>query len=295
MADTVIATEIARIESAKTTLKNKGVELGISLSTDKIDAIATKFNTSLVDQGSVTASVQEGESYTIPAGYHNGSGTVAGVAGGGSYTLQSKTVTPTKSTQAITSDSGYYGLDAVTVNPIPDAYQDVSGTTATSADVLVTKVFTAADGEVKTGSMPNIGEQTVVLDTTTTSMTISAGKHSGAGGVSISVETKSTTPTTSAQTITPTTGKVLSSVSVAAIPSAYQDVSSVDATAGDVLVGKTIVDAEGNEVEGTMTNLGSVTTTIDGLSATSVTYGAGYTSGGTISLTDDIETRLAAI
>lgn len=297
MADTVIATEIARIEAAKTTLKNKGVELGISLSTDKLDAIATKFATDLVNQGGITATVQEGQSITIAKGYHDGTGTVAGVGGGGDYALQSKTVTPTKSTQAITSDDGYYGLDAVTVNPIPEAYQDVSDTTAEAADVLVTKKFTTSDGTKTMGTMPNRGAIEVVLDVETPSTTIQAGKHDGAGSVSIELEEKSATPTKSAQNITPTTGKVLSKVTVEAIPEAYQDVSNVDAVAADVLTGKTFVAANGSEVEGAMPNNGSATASIDGLTtaSSSVTIEAGYTSGGTISLTDDIESRLAAI
>lgn len=44
-----------------------------------------------------------------------------------------------------------------------------------------------------------------------------------------------------------------------------------------------------------MANLGDITATIDGLTQTSVTIAAGYTTGGTISLTDDIENQLAAI
>lgn len=42
--------------------------------------------------------------------------------------LQSKTVTPTKAQQTVTPDSGYDGLNQVTVNAIPDNYIQPSGT-----------------------------------------------------------------------------------------------------------------------------------------------------------------------
>ena len=88
---------------------------------------------------------------------------------------------------------------------------------------------------------------------------------------------------------------MLSSVSVAAIPAAYQDVTGVTATAANVLVGDVFVDKTGAEVTGTMANNGAVSKTIDGLNETSVDIPAGYTSGGTVSLTSDIEEALAAI
>ena len=390
-------TEITRIQTARNTIRTKLVDLGLATSTSKLDALATAVE-GIENRGAVSATVQEGDTYTIPKGYHNGSGTVSGVAGGGNYSLQSKTITPTKSQQNITPDSGYYGLSDVTVSAIPENFQDISGVTATAADVLANKVIITSDGETVAGTMPNNGAVSKILDATTSnqsytipagyhngkgavnisleeklatptksaqaitpttgkvlskvsvaaipdayqdvssvdavaadvldgkkivisdgtvvtgsmpnngavsktldvttsnqSYTIPAGYHDGKGAVNISLEEKSATPTKSAQTITPTTGKVLSKVSVAAIPDAYQDVSNVDAVAADVLDGKKIVISDGTVVTGSMPNNGAINSTIDGLTLTSVTIPSGYTTGGTVSLTDDIEQALAAI
>ena len=273
------ATEIKRLQDARDLLRTTGVNFGIVDSTAKLDAIATAF--SAIEKKSVTAEVKEGETYTIPKGYHDGSGTVSGVAGGGNYTLQSKTVTPTKLQQSIVSDDGYYGLSDVVVEPIPDAYQDVTSVTAGAGDVLAGKVIVDAEGGVKTGTMTNNGAVTKTLDVSSaqaTEYTIPAGYHNGEGKVNIVSETKSATPTKSAQTISPTTGKVLSAVTVNPIPDEYQDVTGVTAGAADVLVGKDIVDAEGNVVEGTMANNGAVSKTLD-TATTEYTVPAGYHDG----------------
>jgi hypothetical protein len=269
---------------------------GLAASTDKLDALTDKA-AAIKNQGAVDANVKEGESYTIPAGYHNGSGTVKGVSGGGNYNLQAKSVTPTKEQQSVTPDQGYYGLSGVTVGAIPENYQDVSATTAAPADVLANKVFIDADGVTQAGTMPDNGAVEKVLDATTGNQeyTVPAGKHSGTGKVSVVLETKSATPAEAAQDITPTKGKVLGKVTVGAIPDKYKDVSGVTAGAADVLDGKFIVLADGSKVEGTMANNGAIAKTIDGLTQTSTDIPAGYTSGGTVSLTDAIETALAAI
>ena len=387
-----VATELSRIQTDRNTIRAKLVELGMASNADNLTKLAEAID-SLINRGAVKIEVQEGESYTIPAGYHNGNGTVSGVSGGGNYTLQAKTVTPTKKQQAIAPDSGYYGLSGVTVEAIPDAFQNVSSVTAAAGDVLTGKIFVAADGTVITGTMPNItgttktlnvttisytipkgyhdgtgkvqlvvetktvtptkstqditptsgkvlskvtvapipdnfidttdadavaadmlvdktayvngvkvtgtmpnnGTVTKTLDDTSKSYTIPLGYHDGTGKVSITTETKSATPTKSAQTIKPSTGKVLASVSVAAIPDKYQDVSGVTAEAPDVLDGEKIVDATGAVLTGSMPNNGETGGSIDGLTNTSVIIPAGYTSGGTVSLTSDIEDALAAI
>jgi len=287
-------TEITRLQTARNKLRTWLVGLGLAASTDKLDALADKAS-AIKNQGAVDANVKEGESYTIPAGYHNGSGTVKGVSGGGNYNLQAKSVTPTKEQQSVTPDQGYYGLSGV--GAIPENYQDVSATTAAPADVLANKVFIDADGVTQAGTMPDNGAVEKVLDATTGNQeyTVPAGKHSGTGKVSVMLENKSATPAEAAQDITPTKGKVLGKVTVGAIPDKYKDVSGVTAGAADVLDGKFIVLADGSKVEGTMANNGAIAKTIDGLTQTSTDIPAGYTSGGTVSLTDAIETALAAI
>lgn len=288
-----VATYINSIESSRNTIRNKLVELGLVASTAKLDALAAAIE-DIVNQGAVSVTVQEGSTYTIPKGYHNGSGTVSGVAGGGNYALQSKTATPTKKQQNITPDSGYYGLSDVTVGAIPEAYQDVSSVTAAADDVLTGKVIVLADGTVTTGTMANNGTVSKTLDATTITYTIPKGYHSGTGTVKIVLETKTVTPTKSAQEITPTTGKVLGKVTVEAIPDNYVDTTDGDATAAELLDGK-FAYVNGVKVEGTMPNNGAIAKTMDGLTTTSVDVPAGYTSGGTVSLTNDIETALAAI
>lgn len=388
---TNIAKSIESITNSRNTIRNKLIDFGLAQSNDQLAALATAIN-GIVDNGSVQANVKEGETYNIPKGYHDGSGTVSGVSGGGNYNLQSKTVTPTKAQQPITADEGYYGLSDVTVKAIPEAYQDVTAVTATAADVLATKVIVNATGKVTTGTMPNNGAVSKTLDSATTNYAIPAGYHSGAGSVSIVTETKTLTPTKqqqvvpatsgkvissvtveaipgnyidttdatataatildgetayvggvkvegtmpnngavektltttetsytipegyhngegtviivpeqktvqpsrSEQSVTPTTGKVLSKVTVGAIPSNLIDTTDATAEASDILAGQTAY-VNGAKVTGSMVNNAAVNGTIDGLTATSFTVPAGYTTGGTVSLTNDIETALAAI
>lgn len=288
-----ISTEISRLQADRNKIRTKLVELGMATGTDKLTALATAIE-GLVNQGAVSVSVKEGETYTIPAGYHNGSGVVSGVSGGGNYNLQEKIVTPSKTQQSVTASEGYYGLSAVTVNAIPDMYQDVSSVTAAAGDVITGKIFVTSDGTVVTGTMTNNGAVTKVLDGTTISYTIPKGYHNGAGTVSISLETKTVTPTKVAQDITPTAGKVLSKVTVAAIPDEYVDTTDGTAIAANILDDKTAY-VKGAKVTGTMPNNGSVSQNIDGLTTTSVTVPAGYTTGGTVALTSDIEEALVAI
>lgn len=180
-----LATEITRLQNARNKIREKLVALGLVDTSAKIDTCADAV-AEIENKGAVSAEVKEGEAFTIPAGYHNGSGTVTGVAGGGNYKLQTKTVTPTKSPQSITPDSGYYGLSSVQVEVIPAEYQDVSDVTATAGDVLSSKVFVTKDGKVTAGTMANNGAVSDSIDgLSATVYTIPAGYHNGLGKVSL--------------------------------------------------------------------------------------------------------------
>lgn len=105
----------------------------------------------MTNNGAVSGTIStKAGAYTVPQGYHDGSGTVAiasteqakiiagniksgvtilGVQGdysGAAITSQSKSATPSWSSQTIQPDNGYDYLSAVTVAAIPIAYSDNS-------------------------------------------------------------------------------------------------------------------------------------------------------------------------
>ena len=117
---TNIAKSIESITNSRNTIRNKLVDFGLAQNNDQLTALATAIS-NITDNGSVQESVKEGETYNILKGYHDGSGTVSGVAGSGNYNLQSKTVTLTKAQQPINADEGYLCQSYVTVKSIPES------------------------------------------------------------------------------------------------------------------------------------------------------------------------------
>lgn len=123
-------------------------------------AQGAKITGTMPDRGAVTGTIStKAGTYTIQAGYHNGSGKVSissteqskiiagnikngvsilGVTGtytGEAINLQTKTVTPATSAQTVSPDSGYDGLSQVTVNAIPytETLNSAGGYTVTIA------------------------------------------------------------------------------------------------------------------------------------------------------------------
>lgn len=73
------------------------------------------------------------------------------------------------------------------------------------------------------------------------------------------------------------------------------DLSSDTVTSDKMLESTTAHSKSGSQIKGTIKNNGKMNKTIDGINQTSVTIPAGYTTGGTVSLTNDIEQALSLI
>lgn len=183
----------------------------------------------MTNNGAVSKSITpstSAQSYTVPAGYHNGSGkvtvaaaptslidgtaTAANVLSGqtffcDSYTAKtgtmtnngavSKSITPSTSAQSYTIPAGYHnGSGKVSVAAAPTSLIDG---TAAVADVLSGKTFFCDSYTAKTGTMTNRGAWAGTGSFTASApgtgksvaVTVPAGYHNGSGKVTVSMGT----------------------------------------------------------------------------------------------------------
>lgn len=293
---TNIALEIQRISDARDDIAEKVEDFGLGNRFDRIDVLATAIKGIANIEGQTPIEVTEGTTYTIPPGYHHGSQVIIAksdeLGDKEKYKLQSKVAKPKKQEVVVSPDQGYYGLSSVTVEKIPDAYQNVSSVNATASDVLAGKVIVTSDGTVTTGIMTDNGAVSRTLSGSQASYTIPAGYHNGKGEVKIvTQEVGNVIPTDSQQTITPSAGKVITKVTVAPVPAKYGDVTNMEdaqSVAEALLVGHKAIaknsDGEAMVVDGEMPNNGAVSQVLN-TSTTSYKVPAGYHNGsGTVSV-----------
>lgn len=115
----------------------------------------------------------------------------------GDQSLQTKTVTPTESTQNVTADTaqGYTALKKVVVNPIPSSYVQPTATKGATTYTPTTSNQTIASGTYLTGTQTISGDANLVAGNIKSGTTIFGvtGTYTGGGGGSVQYDTKTVT------------------------------------------------------------------------------------------------------
>lgn len=268
-------TGVAPTESSQTITPDSGYD---GLSSVQIDAVSSTYVGTDITRRSSIDLTASGATVTVPAGYYaeQASKSVASGAAGtptatkGTVSNHSVTVTP-----SVTNTTGYISGGTKTGTAVSvSASELVSGTLSVDssgtkdvtnyASVSVpTGTVTAPSSISGTSASVNTATNTITLNKTisvTPNVSTAGYITSGtAGNTSVSLTASITTkaaatitPAKNAQTISGGT-YLTGTQTIAAIPEAYQDVTSVDATASDVVSGKKIVNSSGTVVTGTLT------------------------------------------
>ena len=255
------------------------------------DTTSSTFNLTTQAAKTVTPT-ESSQTAVASGRYTTGVVTVAAISsdyvGSNIPTQAAKTVSPTESEQTAVA-SGVYTVGIIKVGAISSNYvgsnipaRNSSDLTATGSAVTVPFGYYAAAatknisaGSAKTPATTisitpgvSINSSTGVVTATVSGSqyvtpTVSAGyvsagtsgriTVSGSNTLSLTTQAAATiTPTTSAQTAVASHRYTTGTVTVAAIPSQYKDITGVTATASDVVSGKTFVNSSGTTTNGSL-------------------------------------------
>lgn len=199
------------LDTSVVTIVEKGVKVNYVLQQGKY--IAGGDIAPVVAEKTITAN----GTYTAKADNLDG---FSGVTVNVEPNLQEKSQLPNANPVEVIPDEGFDGLSKVTVEAIPAEYIIPNGTkTITVNGETDIKAFAKVDVNVE----PKLQTKTQAPGTAAVAVKPDTG-YDGLSQVTVNaipVETKSATPTKDAQTITPSEGKFLSQVTVAAMPANY--------------------------------------------------------------------------
>ena len=70
-----VSSEVNRLQTARNAIRSALLSWGVAQASDSLDELAAAI-AALINRGAMTAALEEGETFAIPEGYHNGSGII---------------------------------------------------------------------------------------------------------------------------------------------------------------------------------------------------------------------------
>ena len=225
---------------------------------------------------------------------------IVAVAGENGIQLQEKTVTPSKGSPIeVTPDIGIDGLSKVTVEPIPDAYINTTTNNAPYAGDMLKGTIAFANTKKIEGELEDkdileysadglsFKDGDLIISGTNTKRAIIKAE----ADVSITVEGTDLGNATAADVLN---GKTFTSENGLVVKGTGPTLENLNVTKADVLAGKKFIGPNGIEETGDMANNGSITAILDS-TTTYKDIPTGYTTGGKVSLgTNVVDTTISS-